>query len=478
MSNCSAKPQNNIENPLGAEKVSRLLRRFATPSVIAMIISALYNIVDQIFIGQYVGISGNGATNVAFPVTTICIAISVLCGVGGASLFNIEQGRGHKENAKTAMETALIVALFLSGAYAVFAGLFSYPMMEFFGGSGQDLEYAYDYCRVLVFGIPFLVMGNVLSNFIRADGSPKFSMACMAVGAVANIALDAIFVPLWQSKYQMGMEGAALATVISQVISFVFASLYLPRFKHVEFSLRKISFNLRYAYKVCSLGMSNCVNQLAILVVQITMTNQLKDYGLIEFGERLSESGVKLAEIPKAAFGVVIKINSLLISFFVGMAQGSQPIVSYNYGADKHHRSKQTFLMSALICFSVGLVGFILFQTIPETIISIMGSGDAEYTRFAVKTMRVFLSMIMFNGVQMTISNYFSAIGKPIKGVILSLTRQIIVIVPLMYILPMKLGLDGVLFAAPITDFVAFVLATMLILFEFKNKSYKEHKNK
>ena len=466
----------NTENPLGVDKVSRLLRRFATPSVIAMMISAMYNIVDQIFIGQYVGISGNGATNVAFPVTTICIAISVLCGVGGSALFNIEQGRGHKENSKTAMETALIVAFSLSTVYAVIAGFFSMPMMKFFGGSGQDLIYAHDYCKVLVFGIPFLVMGNVLSNFIRADGSPKFSMACMAVGAVVNIGLDAILVPLMEKHHQMGMEGAALATVVSQVISFVFAAGYLPRFKHVDFKLSKISFNLKYAYKVCSLGMSNCVNQLAILVVQITMTNQLRVYGLKEFGDALSESGVALAEIPKAAFGVVIKINSLLISFFVGMAQGSQPIVSYNYGADKHYRSKQTCLLSSFICFSVGLVGFILFQTIPETIISIMGSGDSEYTRFAVKTMRVFLSMIMCNGVQMTISNYFSAIGKPIKGVILSLVRQVVVIVPLLYVLPMKLGLDGVLYAAPITDFVAFLLALGLIIFEFKNKSYKEHK--
>ncbi|MBE6692709.1 MAG: MATE family efflux transporter [Ruminococcaceae bacterium] len=473
MTNTLEKTNKTAENPLGTDKVSTLLRRFATPSVIAMMISALYNIVDQIFIGHYVSISGNGATNVAFPVTTICIAISVLCGVGGSAQFNIELGRGHKEKAKTALETALIVALTLSATYAVLAGFFSMPMMVFFGGSGEDLILAYKYCNVLVYGIPFLVMGNVLSNFIRADGSPKFSMMCMAVGAVVNIGLDAIFVPLGQKYYEMGMEGAALATVISQIISFVFAAFYLPRFQHVDFSLKKISFSFKDAIKICSLGMSNCVNQLAILVVQISMTNQLKTYGLIEFGTQLSETGKALAEIPKAAFGVVIKINSLLISFFVGMAQGSQPIVSYNYGAEKHYRSKQTFMMSSLICFTVGLIGFIAFQTIPEAIVSIMGTGDSEYTRFAVKTMRVFLSMIMFNGVQMTISNYFSAIGKPIKGVILSLTRQIIVIVPLLWILPYYFGLDGILFAAPITDFISFILALVLILIEFKHKSYK-----
>ena len=456
-------------NPLGFEKISKLLRRFATPSVVAMIVSSLYNIVDQIFIGQNVGTVGNAATNVAFPVTTICIAISVLCGVGGASCFSIELGRGHIKNAKDSIGSALITALALSSVYAVVAGIFSKQMLTLFGGNGAALEYAHAYCRVLVFGIPFLVLGNVMSNFIRADGSPKYSMICMVVGAVVNIGLDAILVPMGQKHYGMGMEGAALATVISQIVSFSVAASYLRNFKTVDFKLSQIKFSFERAYKVCSLGMSNCVNQLAILVVQVTMNNQLTIYALKDpnFGEAL-------AHIPQAAFGVVMKVNSIFISFFVGMAQGSQPIVGYNYGAGKLHRSKKTFILSATVCFIAATVGFIFFQFFPQVVISIFGSGEAGYEEFAEKTMRIFLSMLMLNGVQMTISNYFSAIGKPVKGVILSLTRQIILIVPLMIILPLFLGLDGVLYAAPITDFLAFLLALTLILVEFKkDKRYK-----
>ncbi len=453
------------ENPLGYEKVSKLLKRFATPSVIAMIVSSLYNVVDQIFIGQFVGTLGNAATNVAFPVTTICIAISVLCGVGGSSCFSIELGRGHKEEAKGCISTALITAFSLSTFYAVMAFIFIRQMLSLFGGSGETLNYAVHYCKVLVIGVPFLVLGNVMSNFIRADGSPKFSMVCMVVGAVINIGLDAILVPL--GGVEWGMEGAALATIISQIISFSIATLYLTKFKTVDFKLTQMSFSLKRAFKVCSLGMSNCVNQLAILVVQITMNNQLDTYAAIEYEEHLRH-------IPQAAFGVVMKVNSILISFFVGMAQGSQPIVGYNCGAKQLWRSKETFKLSAAICFVVAFVGFLFFQFCPNVIISIFGSGESAYNDFAEKTMRIFLSMIMLNGVQMTIANYFSAIGKPVMGIILSLVRQILLIVPLMIILPLYFGLDGVLYAAPITDFVAFILAMILIVFEFRKDGYKK----
>lgn len=456
----------NDVNPLGVEKISKLLRQFATPSVIAMLVSSLYNIVDQIFIGQFVGTIGNAATNVAFPVTTICIAISVLFGVGGASYFSIELGRGHKEEVSNCIGTSLISAFTLSTVYALIAGIFTNQMLVLFGGSGETLTYATKYCNYLVFGIPFLVLGNVISNFIRADGSPKFSMTCMIVGAVANIVLDAILVPM--GGVEWGMEGAAIATSISQFISFVFAAFYLKKFKSVKFHLKEVRYSLKRAFKIASLGMSHCVNQVAILAVQVTMNNQLDTYGAIQYS-------AELAYIPQAAFGVVIKVNSILMSFFIGMAQGSQPIVGYNYGANKHHRSKETFFLSAATCFIVATIGFLIFQFAPQLILGIFGSGDQNYNDFAEKTMRIFLSMVMLNSIQITISNFFSAIGKPIRGVILSLTRQIVVIIPLMWILPLYLGLDGVLYAAPITDFISFVLALVMIIIEFRNKSYRKN---
>ncbi len=451
------------ENPLGYEKISKLLIKFAVPSVVAMLVGSLYNIVDQVFIGHYVGPLGNAATNIAFPFSTICIAISVLVGVGGASRFSIELGRGNKQESAKTVGTALWTALFLSVVYSVVAFAFCEPLLLLFGATEQTLGFTFQYTSIVIIGFPFLVLTNVLSNFIRADGSPKFSMTCMLVGGVVNIALDAIFVPL--GGYEYGMAGAAIATVISQIISFTVAVFYLKRFKSVNVTKDSFRFRFNKALKIASLGMSNCFNQLAICVVQVVLNNQLKTYGaLTDYGP----------DIPIGAFGVVMKVNSILISFFVGMCQGAQPIVGYNYGARQFDRAKQTCLLASKVCMAFSFIGFLAFQLCPQYIVAIFGSGDALYEEFAAKTMRTFLFMIVFTGVQMVISNYFSAIGKPLKGVLLSLMRQLILIVPLMFILPMFWGLDGVLFAAPITDFVSFVFAFVLISVEFHLPYYKK----
>lgn len=449
-------------NPLGFEKISTLLRKFAVPSVVAMLVSSLYNVVDQIFIGQYVGTIGNTATNVAFPLTTICIAIGVLAGVGGASRFSIELGRGNKEEASRCVGSALWLALILSLVYSVLAGVFTSPMLNAFGATETSLPYALEYTNVIVIGMPFLILSNVLSNFIRADGNPKYSMICMIIGAVINIGLDALFVADW--GFDWGMAGAAWATIISQIISFFAAALYLKKFKSVSLTKHSFAFSPDKCLKVASLGMSNSLNQVAICAVQIVMNNTLAHYGALSvYGE----------DIPLAAFGVVMKVNSIIVSFFVGMAQGSQPIVGYNYGARQFGRSKKTCKLAAAICMSFAAVGLFFFQFFPEYIIGIFGSGDALYNEFAEKTMRTFLMMVVLNGAQMIIANYFSAIGKPIKGVILSLTRQVLLIIPLMLILPIFLGLDGVLYAAPITDFISFILAVTMAAIEFKRPEYK-----
>ncbi len=457
----------STENPLGYEKISKLLAKFAIPSVVAMLVSSLYNIVDQIFIGNVVGTLGNAATNIAFPLTTVCIAISVLIGVGGASRFSIELGRGNKEESAKTVGTAFWTAAILSAVFAVVAFIFAEPLLKLFGASVDNLPYALQYAKIIALGIPFLVLGNIMSNFIRADGSPKFSMTCMVIGGVINIALDAILVPLGGQEY--GMAGAALATIISQFISFVIAVLYLKRFKSVAINRKTFKLRPKKALSIASLGMSNCFNQLAICVVQIVLNNQLKTYGM------LTEYG---ADTPIAAFGVVMKVNSILISLFVGMCQGAQPIIGYNYGARKFDRSREVLVSASKICMAVSFVGFLVFQLCPQYIVAIFGSGDALYQEFAEKTMRTFLFMIVLNGVQMLISNYFSAIGKPVKGVILSLARQIVLIVPLMLILPVYFGLDGVLVAAPITDFVAFILAIVMIMLEFRLDGYTKHHKK
>lgn len=458
--------QNTKNNPLGYEKISVLLRRFALPSVVAMIVSSLYNIVDQIFIGNYVSPVGNAATAVAFPLTTICIAISVLAGVGGASRFSIELGKGNKDEAGKCIGNALGLAATLGIIYSVLAFIFCDKLLVLFGGSGETLVLASEYSKIIILGMPFLILTNVTSNFIRADGSPNFSMTCMVIGAVINIGLDAWFVCDW--GLQWGMAGAAGATVISQVVSFVVAICYYRRFKTVKVSIKSFALDIGRMLKIASLGMSNCVNQLAICIVQIVTNGQLNKYA------RLTFENPDDAYIPIAAFAVVMKVNSILVSVFVGMAQGMQPIAGYNYGARQLDRSKKVCIYAASVCALVSAIGTFFFQFYPEYIVSIFGSGDEIYLGYCVKTMRVFLSMIIFAGVQMTVANYFSAIGKPLKGVLLSLTRQILLVVPLMFILPLFFGLDGILYAAPITDFTTFVLAMILVLREFSHKEYKK----
>ncbi len=452
-------------NPLETEKITTLLRKFALPSVVAMLVSALYNIVDQIFIGNFVSPVGNAATGVAFPLTTICIAISVLAGVGGASRFSIELGKGDRDEAGKCIGNALFLATILGIVYSVLAFVFCEELLKLFGGSGETLDLAYEYSRVVIIGMPFLILTNVTSNFIRADGSPDFSMMCMVVGAVINIGLDALFVCDW--GFSWGMEGAAGATVISQIVSFIIAIWYYRKFKTIEINNSFFRIDVKRMIMIASLGMSNCINQVAICVVQIVLNGQLDKYAQLELAQDDTY-------IPIAVFAVVMKVNSILISVFIGMAQGMQPIAGYNYGSRRLDRSKTVCILASAICAAVALVGTLCFQLIPEYIIAIFGSGNELYIEFAVKTMRIYLSMITFGGIQMTIANYFSAIGKPTKGVILSLTRQILIIVPLLFILPRYLGLHGILYAAPITDFATFLLALVLILREFSDKEYKK----
>ena len=455
------------ENPLGYEKITTLLRKFALPSIVAMLVSSLYNVVDQMFIGNYVGKLGNAATTVAFPLTTICIAISVLAGVGGASRFSIELGKGNKEEAGRCIGNALGFAAILSITYSVLAFFFSEQLLTLFGGSGETLRLAMEYSSFIIPAMPFLIISNVMSNFIRADGSPKFSMTCMIIGAVINIGLDALFVCDW--GFDWGMAGAAGATAISQLISCAVAVSYLRRFSAVKINKSTFELNIRKMLKIASLGMSNCVNQLAICLVQIVMNAQLTSYAMKELAEADWDT-------PLAAFGVVMKINSIIISVFIGMAQGMQPIAGFNYGARKFDRVKKVCLIAAGICGGIAAIGILCFQIFPEQIVGIFGSGDAFYEEFAVKTLTIFLLMVPATGMQMTIANFFSAIGKPTRGVILSLTRQVLLIVPLLIIIPLFLGLDGVLYAAPITDFLAFVLAAVLAVFEFRRPEYRKNK--
>lgn len=449
------------ENPLEYEKIPKLLRGFALPSITATLVSSLYNIVDQIFIGQGVGYLGNAATNVSYPLTTICLAISLLIGIGSASRFSIYLGANENKKAANLVGNGVVMMAGAGLIYLILGEIFLSQSLKIFGATEEIMPYAMQYAGITLLGMPFLIMTNGISNLIRADGSPKYSMACMVTGAIVNTILDPIFIFV----FKWGVIGAALATVLGQVVSFFLAIFYLKKFKTIKLTKSCFKMNFKDNLKTLCMGISSCINQVAITIVQIVLNNSLTYYGALSvYGK----------EIPLAACGIVMKTNAILLSIVVGISQGVQPIIGFNYGARKYDRVKKAFLEAIKWNFVVSVVGFCLFQFFPKQIISIFGTGDDLYYEFAILFMRTFLFMVIVNGVQLLSSNFFTAIGKAVKGLLLSLTRQVFFLIPLILILPLKFGIFGVLLAGPVADFIAFIVSVIFIYKEFKVLNSKE----
>ena len=426
------------ENPLGSEPVSSLLRRFAIPSVIAMLVSALYNMVDQLFIGHSIGVLGNAATNVAFPLSMVCTSIGLLCGIGGAANFNLCMGRREPEHAKSYVGSAISMLAILGVILCVAVQLFLRPMMLLFGATPDVIDYACTYTRITSIGFPFLIVTIGGSNLIRADGSPKFSMLCNLVGAIVNTILD----PLFIFVFHMGMAGAALATITGQILSFALVVFYLRGFKTLPLSLSDLKPNMACWARIAALGATPAFNQVAMMVVQIVMNNTLTHYG---------SNSVYGSDIPLACAGIISKVNMLFFSFVIGISQGLQPIVSFNFGAQKYDRVKDAYKKAVFAATAISIVAFLCFQFFPRQIIGIFGSGSEEYLHFAERYFRIFLFFTFLNGIQPVSSNFFTSIGAPKKGIFLSLTRQIIFLLPLLLIFPYLFGIDGVMYTAPVS---------------------------
>ena len=443
------------ENPLGSEPVSTLLRRFAVPSVIAMLVSALYNMVDQLFIGHSIGVLGNAATNVAFPLSMVCTSIGLLCGIGGAANFNLCMGRREPEHAKSYVGSAISMLAILGVILCVAVQLFLHPMMLLFGATPDVIDYACTYTRITSIGFPFLIVTIGGSNLIRADGSPKFSMLCNLVGAIVNTILD----PLFIFVFHMGMAGAALATITGQILSFALVVFYLRGFKTLPLSLSDLKPNMACWARIAALGATPAFNQVAMMVVQIVMNNTLTYYG---------SNSVYGSDIPLACTGIISKVNMLFFSFVIGISQGLQPIVSFNFGAQKYDRVKDAYKKAVFAATAISIVAFLCFQFFPRQIIGIFGSGSKEYLHFAERYFRIFLFFTFLNGIQPVSSNFFTSIGAPKKGIFLSLTRQIIFLLPLLLIFPYFFGIDGVMYTAPIADLAAASVSIVMVVREFK----------
>lgn len=443
------------ENPLGSEPVSSLLRRFAIPSVIAMLVSALYNMVDQLFIGHSIGVLGNAATNVAFPLSMVCTSIGLLCGIGGAANFNLCMGRKDPEHAKSYVGNAISMLAILGVILCVAVQLFLRPMMLLFGATPDVIDYACTYTRITSIGFPFLIITIGGSNLIRADGSPKFSMLCNLIGAIVNTILD----PLFIFVFHMGMAGAALATITGQILSFALVVFYLRGFKTLPLSLSDLKPNMACWARIAALGATPAFNQVAMMVVQIVMNNTLTYYG---------SNSVYGSDIPLACAGIISKVNMLFFSFVIGISQGLQPIVSFNFGAQKYDRVKDAYKKAVFAATAISIVAFLCFQFFPRQIIGIFGSGSEEYLHFAERYFRIFLFFTFLNGIQPVSSNFFTSIGAPKKGIFLSLTRQIIFLLPLLLIFPYLFGIDGVMYTAPIADLAAASVSIVMVVREFK----------
>jgi Na+-driven multidrug efflux pump len=442
-------------HPLATGDVRRLLLKYAGPAIIAMVVGALYNMVDQIFIGWGVGMLGNAATNVAFPMMTFSMSVALTLAIGGASNFNLEQGRGNREYAGRIFANALTYAAILGTLIGAAALLLLDPMIAAFGATEEVFPYARTYMGIVALGMPFLVMSVCSSHLIRADGSPRYAMMCNLTGALLNTALD----PLFIFTFKMGVAGAAWATVISMIVNWCMAVFYVIRLKTAEIKPSFFKPRLDSLKAISRLGISAGFNQAAMMCVQVTLNNVMTVYGA---------ASVYGSNIPLAASGIITKVNMLFMSVVIGIAQGGQPIISFNYGAENYGRVRRaiTFTLSSATLVSVAV--FLLFQAFPRQIIDLFGKVNEQYYEFVERYFRIFLFMTFVNGIQPVAANFFSSIGKAIRGFFVSLTRQILFLLPLMLIFARFGGIDGVMYAGPVADFAAAALAAVFITREVR----------
>ncbi len=444
------------ENILGSEKIGNLIRKFSIPCIISLLVNSLYNIVDQIFIGWGVGYLGNGATNVVFPITMICLAFSLMFGDGASSYLSLKLGEKKKEDAAKGVGSVITISIIIAILFCAVTLIFLPQFLNIFGCTEALRDYAIGYGRIIAIGIPFMMIGTTLNSIIRADGSPKYAMTSMVAGAILNIILDPVFIFI----FNMGVEGAAIATIFSQFITFAINIVYIKKFKSITLSKDKFKMQFNIIRRVMALGISSFITQMSFVVVIAFENNLLGKYGA------QSKYG---SEIPITVLGIVMKISQILNSIIIGIAAGAQPIVGYNYGAKKYDRVKTTLKLVLSLSAVISVIAFILFQTIPDKLIAIFGSGDENYMDFACLAFRTYLLLCICNGIQIPSGIFFQAIGKSSKSAILSLSRQILFLVPAMMILGNMFGIMGILYSGPVADGMAFVIAVILLTIETKS---------
>ena len=455
-----------INSFLGTEKIGRLMRKYAVPCIISLLVAALYNIVDQIFIANadYLGSYGNAANTVVFPLTVIALAIAVMIGDGACAFVSICLGKKDADNAHRSVGNAVVLSIAASIVLTALYLLLATPILTAFGGNVNErtMECSREYFFWITLGIPFYMFGQAMNPIIRSDGSPKFAMASTLAGAVLNMILDPIFIFV----FRWGMMGAAVATVLGQIVTAVLAVWYLCHTKAVK--LNKSSFRLhgRLVGRFLSLGICSFLAQISLVAAMAAVNNMVRKYGAMDsiFGQE------EYSQIPMAVLGIVMKIFQIIISIVIGMAAGCIPIVGFNVGARRPDRAKELFTKLLTAEFTVGVIALLVVELLPRQLIGIFGAQNesAYYTQFAIKAFRIYLCMLPLACVNKAAFIFLQSLGKAWTSTFLSMLREVVLGVGLALVLPLAFGLDGVLYSMPLADILTFIASACIIVITYR----------
>ena len=454
---------------LGKEKISKLLFKFSIPCIMGLLITALYNIVDQIFIGNSeLGYLGNAATGVSFPIICVANAFAWCIGDGAASFLSICAGKQDKEKAHKSIGTGITVTLIISVILSIISLIFNKQLMYLFGASSSTIKMAVAYFNIIAIMFPCYLLISVMNSMIRADGSPEYAMIAMLSGAIINIILDPLFIYV----FKWGIEGAAWATAIGQFVSFFLCAIYFVKPKTCKLNKQSFIPDLIILKEIILLGGATFVTQIAIVIMTLVANITLAKYGpLSKYGE----------DIPISVFSIQTKVYTIVLNIVTGIVLGGQPIFGYNYGAGRLDRVKQTYKLVLISSISVGLIATIIFQVCPEIVINLFGVGNDLYMEFAVKIFKIYLSLVSITCLVKMTTVFFQSIGKPIYAVTASIVREIICFTPITIFLSLVLennssgtGINGIIYASPISDIVAGIVIVIISVIFFNKISKKE----
>ena len=440
---------------MGEEKITKLMLKFSIPCVLSLLISALYNMVDQMFIGNSeLSTLGNAATGVVFPFFIIAQAIAWWFGDGCAAYLAICQGNGNMKKADKCIGTGVMLTFFASVALVVIFFILKKPMLMLFGASENTIDYAIEYFNVVVAFFPIYILGNMMNSVTRADGAPNIAMLAMLLGAIVNLALD----PLFIFVFKWGMSGAAWATVIGQSVTFLVTFIYFFRTKTFKLSQSSFKLDIDAVSSAVKIGFSTFITQLTIVVVTLLCNVLLSKYG------SMSKYGI---DIPIAVVGIQSKVFTLVLNIVVGIALGSQPILSYNMGAKKYKRVKEVYLKTCASAIIIGTVSTLIIELFPDFILGFFGMptnipNPDDYWEFGRLVFRIFMSLITCTCIVKVNSIFFQAAGKPVLAVLTALVRDIILFVPIVLISTSIIGIYGIIISAPLADMLSFILALYL----------------